>query len=491
MKPGKQNMWVRQNEFDDVYVECDEKVYLPDFPPARAPRHRYATRWLASAFVVVLLASSTGLTYGNITGTGSYFRDTELSSVNRLVAGILDFIGIESPQAYDIYEDNPPVDVPIVITPEPGSVDMHYHTTVEYVSGSATLCNALMASVASPFAFSGGLLLLDGYAFVVPSLTIGTTLTDSAGLTDGDQCEVDIVFRSWNKDVPENTGYVDEERVNVTFTFREPLDNGGGGNNVPSDFDVVLNEFLPDPDDEAGGLNFGDDSDSKPLGEWVELYNNGAAPVDVLDWYLKDASGGAGNTHAVIGPTNTNTGSTIIAPGGWLVVYMNKSTLNNTGDTIRLFSDEDILIDSVTYNDPPPACFNDPTPGDENSTTTPTGTPGNGNQADCNQAQVPPNKSYARIPDGTGVWVDPIPTPGAPNILEETPVEEPLPEEVVEEVIEEVVEEPPAEEVAEEPHEEVPEELEPKPEPGPEPSEPKTLEPATEDAPLAEELIGV
>jgi hypothetical protein len=31
-------------------------------------------------------------------------------------------------------------------------------------------------------------------------------------------------------------------------------------------------------------------------------------------------------------------------------------------------------------------------------------------------------KSFARIPDGTGNWVDPIPTPGGPNRLEETVV---------------------------------------------------------------------
>ena len=32
---------------------------------------------------------------------------------------------------------------------------------------------------------------------------------------------------------------------------------------------------------------------------------------------------------------------------------------------------------------------------------------------------MPTNKSYARIPDGTGSWVDPIPTPGEPNKMEE------------------------------------------------------------------------
>jgi predicted ribosomally synthesized peptide with SipW-like signal peptide len=36
---------------------------------------------------------------------------------------------------------------------------------------------------------------------------------------------------------------------------------------------------------------------------------------------------------------------------------------------------------------------------------------------------VPENKSYARIPDGTGPWIDPVPTLGAPNILTEEDVE--------------------------------------------------------------------
>ncbi len=32
---------------------------------------------------------------------------------------------------------------------------------------------------------------------------------------------------------------------------------------------------------------------------------------------------------------------------------------------------------------------------------------------------APENKSYARIPDGFGAFVDPVPTPGEPNKLEE------------------------------------------------------------------------
>lgn len=194
---------------------------------------------------------------------------------------------------------------------------------------------------------------------------------------------------------------------------------------APDDADIVLNEFLPNPDTSANGLNFGDDNDSKPLGEWVELYNKGPVPVDVLNWYMEDASGGGGNTQAVIGPGNTDTGGTIIPAGGWLVVYMNKTTLNNTSDQIHLFTDNNVEVDFVTYSNPSDFCENDPTPGNTNATTTPpSGTPGQPPNADCSDNQVSPNKSYARIPDGTGNWVDPIPTPGAPNIPDPEPLAE-------------------------------------------------------------------
>lgn len=191
----------------------------------------------------------------------------------------------------------------------------------------------------------------------------------------------------------------------------------GEWNQFGSFEDIVLNEFLPRPEGEAYGFDFGNDASSMPQGEWIELYNNGDLPVDVENWYMSDASGGGGNTHAVISDANTAPATTIIAPKSWLVVYLNKPTLNNTSDEIYLYTAGGVEVDFVSYGQSD-ACFYEPTPTDENSTTTPTGTPGNGNSGDCNEALVPPNKSYARIPDGIGSWVDPIPTPGGVNIPE-------------------------------------------------------------------------
>lgn len=176
--------------------------------------------------------------------------------------------------------------------------------------------------------------------------------------------------------------------------------------------DIVINEFLPNPDDSANGLNFGDDNDSKPLGEWVELYNNGNVPQDLTGWYIADESGGLGNQAAIISALNTVPATTTISAHGWLVVYLNHQTLNNpNGDSVYLYTNLDVLVDSYTYPDHD-FCENEPTPASTNASSTPSG----GGSCGPGDPAAPPNKSFARIPDGTGAFVDPIPTPGAPNI---------------------------------------------------------------------------
>jgi len=173
----------------------------------------------------------------------------------------------------------------------------------------------------------------------------------------------------------------------------------------PAPGDVVINEFLPNPEGLEYGFNFGDDSSNMPQGEWVELYNNSDNSFDLAGWYIRDESA---TNKIIITAANTNPAGTVINGKSWLVVYINKAVLNNTSDTVKLFDDADNLIDLYTYTTTNDYCDLEPTPGASN-TNIPSGA--------C--SGVPPNKSYARIPDGSANWVDPIPTPGAPNILEE------------------------------------------------------------------------
>lgn len=184
-------------------------------------------------------------------------------------------------------------------------------------------------------------------------------------------------------------GLSQSDDSNANFTIRSP---------------IVINEFVPNPT--------GADDASMPGGEWVELYNNGSSGVDVNGWILYDSN----DTHELFISTgnsdnNNNTadsGETIVPAGGFLVVYRNADSdfaLNNTGgDSVRLYTNTisggGVLIDSYSYTLDP----------------------------------VPDNKSFARIPDGTGNFVDPIPTPGyanrlsydepAPSLEQEAPAEE-------------------------------------------------------------------
>ncbi|MBI5456681.1 lamin tail domain-containing protein [Candidatus Kaiserbacteria bacterium] len=359
----------------------------------------------ALVLVVSLFASSYGVTYGQLQATLAYFRDDETSSNNILQAGALDFTVSPDGDVSAIVEAGEHLVIPIM-TPEPGTFPTMYRIVTEEFDGPNTMCTLLDAdATTTPFTYTGDLLALT----VTATTTSGAwpleiSLPSVLGLVEGDECVVDLVYRGWHKDVPENTGYTDEEKVRITLTYTASTD----------DFNIVLNEFLPNPDDEANGLDFGSDSANMPLGEWVELYNNGNASIDIADWYLADESGGAGNTQAVVGLTNTQPATTTIPAHGWLVIYFNKPVLNNTGDSIFLYTDTDVLVDSYTYDNPSDFCENEPTPTSTNASSSPS-------IGSCPGTAVAPNKSYARIPDGTGAFVDPVPTPGSPNIPDPEP----------------------------------------------------------------------
>lgn len=232
-----------------------------------------------------------------------------------------------------------------------------------------------------------------------------TLSADAPSSLEGSACNFKLAFEGWQEGFNYGEGgFTDIQEIENMIRMDssvEPIATGPVA-------DVVLNEFLPNPNGD-----FGNDDDDKPLGEWVELYNNGDTDVDLTNWYVTDFSGGSGNT-IVINSANTTLHllpeTTTISAHGFLVVYMNKSILNNTGDTVKLFNASGGLVDSISYGDDPTACDNTPTPSSSNQNDY-TGT--------CFASNVPENKSFARIPDGVGNWVDPFPTPGRPNVLEE------------------------------------------------------------------------
>lgn len=128
---------------------------------------------------------------------------------------------------------------------------------------------------------------------------------------------------------------------------------------------VLINEILPNPlDDDA----------TMPDGEWVELYNVGCNQINLDGWYVED---GDGNRIYI---DEEHTGTTIIQPNGFLVVYMNHAVLNNNGDMIVLYDGNGKVRDKYIYD-----------------------------------FSVDEEKSISRCPNGEENWIITFPTPEEPN----------------------------------------------------------------------------
>lgn len=338
---------------------------------------------LAVKFVaIVLIIGIQGAGLFTIGYTVAYYSDTEGSTGNEFKAAFLDFylthndfntfIGKEALGEYAVAS---------VVMEEPGSLDVQYFITTEKISGDDSFCNGLDLE-----ATKNGIEVHDDSVLLFSDATttdfgvwefefdLPPSVTD---IGHGDICDLDIVFSGWREDVvnPEDSGFDDEERINFSFVSKM----------------VVMNEMIPDPS--------GSDSQDGLAGEWVEIYNNGDTAVDLEGWVISELSDPQGtpseNLYTVVatsspgvGEVRTASGSTVIGAGGFLVIVFDAARLNNTGDTVTLYDASSNQMDQHTY------------------------------LAD----EAPEGKSIARIPDGIGIWIDPIPTPGGINIDGEIPI---------------------------------------------------------------------
>lgn len=353
------------------------------------------------ASLVMLLALGLNMTgFGFATETAlAYYGDYEISNENSFTAAMLDFsISKNERESYvGLEADGDIDDFSSIVQPHPDSLDTQYRVDAQMASSSNTgFCEAIeftISHLGTGFEAENesGNSILD--VSRPTTTTMGTWEFEDIDLTNeasayphGAECNVDLVFSGWRQDAntPAESGYTDEQRIKLRLKNRM----------------VVMNEFLPNPDPSEHGLDFGDDHDNRPNGEWVELYNNSDVPQDLSGWHFVDE----GNAHTVsVSAGNTKPATTTIPANDWLVVYMNKAVLNNTGDTITLKDDAGRVVDEYTYESDG-YCEKQPSPTATNTASS---------VGDCDVA--PPNKSYARIHDGIGGWVDPIPTPGTEN----------------------------------------------------------------------------
>jgi len=363
---------------------------------------------LKKTAVIVLIL---GLNWAGIAAIGqtvSYFNDEENSFDNVLAAGSLDIVLTASPSAGFSPEEKAnyilPGDFVVreIEVSNNGSLEPEYDVAAAFAY-SDPFCNALSVKAELNGALKYEDLLKDFSLVSVASISGGLDEWQfSVGLPDGSKqfkdstCEFSFVFRGHQDELPFGQGFYDEEKVDGVLT--------GGG-------EVVMNEFLPNPE--------GADDQQGLLGEWVEFYNNSSRPIDLTGWYIKDKAG----HKKVISSANTLNGQTIIGPKGsgseWLVLFMNDDILNNTssdgGELVSFYNNSDKLMDQYGY-------FQSVNDSDSQSDNT----PGSQNSFSGAEQSAQEGKSYARIPDGIGNWVDPVPTPGGPNKLVKTSEENEL-----------------------------------------------------------------
>ncbi|MCK4634484.1 MAG: lamin tail domain-containing protein, partial [Candidatus Aenigmarchaeota archaeon] len=169
-----------------------------------------------------------------------------------------------------------------------------------------------------------------------------------------------------------------EEELQRMEKIKQDYMNIPGTDHVTSGEKIAINELLPDPN---GTQDYNHDGNFTDAGdEFIEIYNYGDEEVDLSGWELRD-----GSVLTIPQGTILDSGEFIYFVSGdkdgdygneWSGSW---PSLTNNGDEIKLYDDEDKLVDTLAY------------------TTSTTG------------------KSWSRIPDGTGGIEETDPTPGSSN----------------------------------------------------------------------------
>ena len=106
--------------------------------------------------------------------------------------------------------------------------------------------------------------------------------------------------------------------------------------------DVIFTEILPDGE--------GSDTQSWPLGEWIEVYNNDSIAVDLAGWKLKASNSRSFTLGGYNFPLQSDA---VIQPGAVGLIALNGTNsfyLKQTNDIITLVDSSGGIVDSVGWN---------------------------------------------------------------------------------------------------------------------------------------------
>jgi len=148
-------------------------------------------------------------------------------------------------------------------------------------------------------------------------------------------------------------------RTNIPITINGVQDLSGNAMSnvagsfsyfIPVQYDVVIDELMPDPDPVVG----------LPNSEWIELRNTSAFAVDLKDWTLAKSTGLTSPSGPMPGyilqPDSfvivcTGSAVTGLLPFGHVISVTSFPSLSNAGDLISLISPQGTVIHAVNYTD--------------------------------------------------------------------------------------------------------------------------------------------
>ncbi len=305
--------------------------------------------------------------------TTAYYQDTEASAGNSFQAGRLDLeLSRDSYRSLigpEVGGERRPV---TVARPSSESIPIQYSMRATSTGVGPGFCKELEVEAEhnGREVFRGSLAELKASSTEdFGSWEFQVDLPPATEAAHGEICRLGVEYFAWSasaKDPRESGqgGWSDTEVFDLDFTART----------------VVLNEIYPAPPADATEPPYDD--------EFIELYNTGSEPVDLAGWRLSELSGGDEKSYTVVaGDAGSEElqpvfgTSTTIAPGQQLALKFGSGSqlLNNGGDTVTLYDDTGRELDQHQYPD------------------------------------TAHGKSHARFLDGIGAWVDPEPTPNAPN----------------------------------------------------------------------------
>lgn len=201
------------------------------------------------------------------------------------------------------------------------------HSSYLWANSASIFKDHADATTGSSLADNNSLALYDKSGTLVDSLTWGTGHTlpySPAQFGNPDVNEIfarDLGSLAWTKtNKPTPTNSRGEVFVNTSGT----AETGA------SPYRVFINEVLPNPQEKGDA------------GEFIELYNPGANPIDLSSWEIHDASA----TGKYVFPDGRS-----VSPLGFLIVTDQdfSLSLNNSNETLSLFDKEKRLVHRVGY----------------------------------------------------------------------------------------------------------------------------------------------